>query len=103
MACLWQKESSGVWCITYRQNGKQKVRSLKTTNKREAIRLQREIEAILQNNIQNGFTVMENPAIKEKNPTFNEFWPKFFEWAKNTVHTLPSMNIGTDLCSLRNL
>jgi len=48
MACLWRKKSSGTWCVTYRGKGKQKVRSLRTSNKREAVRLQREIEALLE-------------------------------------------------------
>ena len=65
--------------VAYRQDGKQKVRSLRTTNKREAIRLQREIEALVQNNSPNGFTVMEKPVTEEKNPTFDEFWPEFLE------------------------
>jgi hypothetical protein len=29
MASLWRKPHSGVWCITYREDGKQRVRSLR--------------------------------------------------------------------------
>ena len=33
MASLWQK-GAGIWCVAYRENGKQHVRSLRTRSKR---------------------------------------------------------------------
>ena len=82
MACLWQKESSGVWCITYRQNGQQKVRSLRTTNKREAVKLQREIEGLLAQEKGIEVSISEKTSEEEKDPIFDEFWPMFFQWAE---------------------
>ena len=47
MASLWQKQS-GLWCVTYRENGKKRTRSLRTRDKREARKLKRAIETTLE-------------------------------------------------------
>jgi hypothetical protein len=36
MASLWQRKKTGVWYVTYRENGKQRARFLRTKDKREA-------------------------------------------------------------------
>jgi len=76
MACLRQKKSSGVWCLTYRENGKQKVRSLRTTNKREATKLQREIEGLLAKGKTIEILADEKSAEEEKNPAALDFWKR---------------------------
>ena len=81
MACLWQKQS-GIWCITYRENGKQRVRSLRTKSKREALKLQREIESLLTEDRPVEVAVKEKPKTRPRNPTMDEFWEDFLPWAK---------------------
>ena len=81
MASIWQ-QPSGIWCITYRKNGKQVVRSLKTKSKRDALRLKAAIESEL--TAKASFTVgviTSKPKRVEKNPTTDEFWTAFSAWA----------------------
>jgi len=81
MACLWRREQNGIWCITYQEQGKQRVRSLRTRNKRGAVRFQREIESILDQKKIADVSIVEKPKSEEKNPTVEEFWPAFLNWA----------------------
>ncbi len=46
MASLWRKKGIGIGCITYREDGKHRVRSLRTTDKREAIWLRRAVDIV---------------------------------------------------------
>jgi hypothetical protein len=87
MACLWQNKYD-VWCLTYRENGKQSVRSLRTKSKREAVKLQREVESILDGNEAVDFRVQEQPKEVPKNPTLDGFWKDFLPWAQ--AHRTPS-------------
>mgnify|MGYP006295908139 FL=1 len=87
MACLWQK-GSGIWCITYRENGKQHVRSLRTRSKREAVKLQREIESLLEEGVSPHVLIRETPREPRKDVTVDEFWDEFLEWAQ--AHRSPS-------------
>ncbi len=81
MASLWKKKQSGLWCITYRENGKQRVRSLRTKNKREALKLKREIETILEDEGELVLNVSDKPKSEHKNPRIDEFWIQFKDWA----------------------
>ncbi len=87
MACLWQNKYD-VWCVTYRENGRQRVRSLRTKSKREAVKLQREIESLLDDDEPVEFVVKEQPKEPPKNPTVDEFWAEFLPWAQ--AHRSPS-------------
>ena len=97
MASLWQKKKGGVWCVTYRENGRQRVRSLRTKNKREAIKVQREIESILEEQGTVALQVLDRPLPEQKNPLLEEFWGHFFSGPLRIVHHAPlkSTEIGS--------
>jgi integrase len=80
MASLWRKPHSGVWCITYREDGRQRVRSLRTKNKHEALRLKRAVESALE---ERGSVALEvgRPRAEAKNPRIGEFWERVYAWA----------------------
>ena len=79
MACLWQKKN-GTWCVTYRENGKQRARSLRTKEKREALKLKRAIETMLDERGAVSLQITDRPKSKQKNPTLDEFWQDFSKW-----------------------
>ena len=80
MASLWQKKT-GVWCVTYREDGKQRVRSLRTKDKREALKLKRAIETMLDERGAVELHVSDRPQPEKRNPTLDEFWRDFHAWA----------------------
>jgi integrase len=84
MASLWKRKKDGRWCVSYWENGKQYVRSLRTTSRREALQLKRAIEVALVEGRSVVVNVEEAPEAAEKNPTFEEFWEQFKSWA--TIH-----------------
>ena len=88
MATLWQKKKGGVWYITYRMNGKQVARSLRTQSKREAVRLRQEIVGLLADAQPVSFRISESDESKQRNPRCDEFWTAFLEWLQ--VHRSPS-------------
>jgi len=81
MASLWTKPT-GLYCISYKKNGKTVNRSLRTKNRREALQLKKEIEALLEENCASVLQIVEKPKTKPKNPTFEEFTKELFEWLK---------------------
>jgi integrase/recombinase XerC len=83
MASLWQKKS-GTWCVTYRESGNQRVRSLRTKDRREALKLKRAIETKLEERGTFSLIVSDKPAEVHKNPPLPEFWSEFRSWA--TMH-----------------
>ncbi|GEM_PF-1789667 len=82
MATLWQKSKNGVWYITYRANGKQVARSLRTCSKRETVRLRREIEGLLAEQGTVSVRISEADDTEERNPTCDKFWTAFTEWTR---------------------
>ncbi|HRI86614.1 MAG TPA: site-specific integrase [Candidatus Hydrogenedentes bacterium] len=78
MASLWRKKSTGIWYVTYREKNNQRVRSLRTKDKREAARLRRTIETVVD---EHGTVVLNATEPIKKNPTLEKFWPKFHSWA----------------------
>lgn len=80
MASLWQKKS-GTWCVTFRENGRQHVRSLRTKDKREALKLKRAVETTLEEHGKVVLRVSDRPEAEHKNPTLDEFWDQFLRWA----------------------
>ena len=80
MASLWQKKT-GMWCVTYRENGKQRARSLRTKDKREALKLKRAIETMLEERGAVALHASDQPQPEKKNPTLDEFWSEFLPWA----------------------
>jgi hypothetical protein len=80
MACLWRKEN-GIWCVTYRENGKQRARSLRTKNRREALQLKSAIELNLASGQSVFLKVTDEPPEATKNPKLDEFWSDFYRWA----------------------
>ena len=80
MASLWQKRG-GTWCVTYRDRGKQRVRSLRTKDRREALKLKRAIETSLDDNGSVVLEVCDRPKQETKNPTMDDFWESFMRWA----------------------
>ncbi len=95
MATLWRKTKSGVWYITYRVNGKQVARSLRTRSKREAVRLRQEIEALLSERKPVSLRVAEAEDSEARNPRCGEFWESFSAWA--LVHRLRSVLEGYEV------
>ena len=81
MASMWQKRKHGVWFITYRENGKQRVRSLRTKDRREAQRLKRTIETMLDGGAAVTLNVSERMVPEDKDPLLDEFWISFNAWA----------------------
>ncbi|MBN4046783.1 site-specific integrase [bacterium AH-315-P07] len=81
MASLWQRKKNGIWCVTYRENGRQKVRSLQTTNKREAKKLMRDIENVLDERGRVSLEVSATPPKNPINPKIDDFWKAFNQWA----------------------
>jgi hypothetical protein len=79
MASLWQMKS-GVWCVTFRQNGKQRVRSLRTKDKRTALKLKRAVETTLDESGAVVLEVSDRPKPPIKNPTVEDFWGRFYHW-----------------------
>ena len=88
MATLWQKSKNGVWYITYRVNGRQVARSLRTHSKREAVRLRQEIEGLLTEQHPITVRIAQADESEECNPYCHEFWAGFSEWAR--VHRSPA-------------
>lgn len=82
MASLWQKKKTGLWCVTYREHGRRRTRSLRTREKREALKLKRAIETMLEERGTMVLTVSDRPKPKEKNPTVDAFWQPFLRWAE---------------------
>ncbi len=76
MASLWQKKS-GLWCIVYRENGKRQVRSLKTRDKREALKLARAVESTLYERGRVALHVSDRPKPQSRDPLLDEFWADF--------------------------
>lgn len=81
MSTLWQKTKNGTWYVSYRENGRQKVRSLKTTSRRTALKLREELDALLQEGGDISVTVNHAPPAPVKNPTLDDFWQGFEQWA----------------------
>lgn len=79
MSSIWQKPS-GIWCITYREDGRQRVRSLRTRNKQAARRLQRQIDDIIEQRNPLSFRVSAAP-IATSDPTIDDFWQQLKTWA----------------------
>ncbi len=88
MASIHRKAKGGTWYITYRQDGKQRHRSLGTTNTRNARRLKREIEFMLDEKGAVELVVSDRSKDESKNPTLAEFWEEFLPWAHD--HRAPS-------------
>ena len=80
MASIYKRGNT--WWIAYYVEGKTAPvrRSLKTTNKRIAEREKQAVEADLVANFRR--------APQELNPTFDEFWPRYLQWA-NAGHLRP--------------
>jgi hypothetical protein len=68
MASLWQRKKTGVWYVTYRENGKQRARSLRTEDKRESLKLKPAIEAMLDERGAVAFHVSDRPQAERKSP-----------------------------------
>lgn len=81
MASLWKKPKSDIWCVSYRENGRQRVRSLQTRSKREALKLKQAIEVTLDENGSFALEVRHEPSPATTNPTLAEFWDSFEQWA----------------------
>lgn len=81
MASIYQRSKGGVWYISYRQDGRQRHRSLGTKNPREARRLLKEIEFRLESAPETEFFISERPKSEIVNPTVDEFWQAFSTWA----------------------
>lgn len=81
MASLFRRGKKGIWYVTYREKGRQKVRSLKTCDKREARRLKREIEGVLDERGSVSLQVSATPYKSPINPTIEDFWKSFNQWA----------------------
>ncbi len=80
MASLWRKQN-GIWYISYRENGKQQARSLRTNDRREALQLKRAIELNLGASRPVFLKVTDKPPETSRNPKLDEFWNEFQRWA----------------------
>ena len=88
MASIHRKTKKGTWYITYRQDGRQRHRSLHTKNGRLALQLKKEIELVLQDDESAEPVVTESPKEAPKDPLLEHFWEQFLPWA--TAHRSPS-------------
>ena len=81
MASIHQKTKTGVWYISYLQEGKLRHRSLGTRIHSEAKRLKKEIELKTETSPEAEFVVIKRPKTITKNPLVEEFWQEFMKWA----------------------
>ena len=88
MASLWQKEKSGIWYVTYREENKQKVRSLRKKKRTEALRLVRSIDSVLEEDGAVSINVTSGIPTPEQDPPLDEFWLEFRQFAER--HRAPN-------------
>jgi len=81
MSHLYKRKGGQAWYVKYYENGNPKYRSLKTTSKKRAQAMQREIDRRLDAGI---IAVPE----KGKDADIDAFWTKYSQWAKD--HKRPS-------------
>jgi len=81
MAHLYRKTPGGTFYVRFRdETGRQKNRSLRTDNEREATRLKLELEKVLAESGTAEVHVDRRPRIAD--PDVDEFWEWFLAWAR---------------------
>ncbi|MCL4218982.1 MAG: tyrosine-type recombinase/integrase, partial [Candidatus Hydrogenedentes bacterium] len=88
MSTLWQKTKNGTWYVSYRDNGRQKVRSLKTCSRRTALKLRDEFDALLKEGLNVNVVVSPTTPSLTKNPSIDMFWTSLSTWLE--THRSPS-------------
>lgn len=88
MSHLYKRKSGDTWYVKYYENGQPKYRSLRTTNKKRAVAIQREIDGCLDKG------VVPIPE-KSADTDVEIFWRKYRQWAQ--AHKRPATLALEDL------